>query len=108
MACPMVSGIAALGLSYAKKLGKTFTREEFTSLLLSSVNDIDCLVIGHHGSKYSTSKEFLERTNPETAIISSGYNPYGHPSDEVIDRLTDKNVVIYRTDQVGSIEIKVR
>lgn len=74
----------------------------------SSVNDIDCLVIGHHGSKYSTSKEFLERTNPETAIISSGYNPYGHPSDEVIDRLTDKNVVIYRTDQVGSIEIKVR
>jgi competence protein ComEC len=74
----------------------------------SSVNDIDCLVIGHHGSKHSTSKEFLERTNPETAIISSGYNPYGHPSDEVIDRLTDKNVVIYRTDQVGSIEIKVR
>lgn len=41
MACPHVSGIAALGLSYAKKLGKTFTREEFTSLLLSSVNDID-------------------------------------------------------------------
>ena len=41
MACPMVSGVAALGLSYAKKLGKTFTREEFTSLLLSSVNDID-------------------------------------------------------------------
>ena len=41
MACPHVSGIAALGLSYAKKLGKTFTREEFTALLLSSVNDID-------------------------------------------------------------------
>ena len=41
MACPHVSGVAALGLSYAKKLRKTFTREEFTSLLLSSVNDID-------------------------------------------------------------------
>lgn len=41
MACPHVSGVAALGLAYAKKLGKTFTREEFTSLLLSSVNDID-------------------------------------------------------------------
>lgn len=41
MACPIVSGIAALGLSYAKELGKTFTREEFTSLLLSSVNNID-------------------------------------------------------------------
>ena len=41
MACPHVSGVVALGLSYAKKLGKKFTREEFTSLLLTSVNDID-------------------------------------------------------------------
>ena len=41
MACPHVSGVAALGLAYAKKLGKTFTREEFTTLLLTSVNDID-------------------------------------------------------------------
>lgn len=41
MACPHVSGVIALGISYAKKLGKTFTREELTSLLLTSVNDID-------------------------------------------------------------------
>ena len=41
MACPHVSGVVALGISYAKKLGKKFTREEMTSLLLSSVNDID-------------------------------------------------------------------
>ncbi|MBQ7811124.1 MAG: S8 family serine peptidase [Bacteroidales bacterium] len=41
MACPHVSGVAALGISYAKKLGKTFTREDFTSMLLTSVNDID-------------------------------------------------------------------
>lgn len=41
MACPHVSGVAALGLSYAKKLGKTFTRDEFTAMLLSSVNDLD-------------------------------------------------------------------
>lgn len=48
MACPIVSGVAALGLSYAKELGKTFTREEFTSLLLSSVNDIDSrLALGY-------------------------------------------------------------
>ena len=40
MACPHVSGVAALGLSYAKKLGKKFTREEFTSMLLTSVNDL--------------------------------------------------------------------
>lgn len=41
MACPHVSGVIALGLSYAKKLGKKFTREELTSLLLTSTNDID-------------------------------------------------------------------
>ena len=41
MACPCVSGVAALGLSYAYKIGKTFTREEFISLLLTSVNNLD-------------------------------------------------------------------
>ena len=41
MACPHVSGVLALGLSYAKKLGKKFTRDEMTSMLLTSVNDID-------------------------------------------------------------------
>lgn len=42
MACPHVSGVVALGISYAKKLGKKFTRDEMTSMLLTSVNDIDC------------------------------------------------------------------
>ena len=46
MACPHVSGVVALGLSYAKKLGKKFTRDEFTSLLLTSVNDMDGLCKG--------------------------------------------------------------
>ena len=41
MACPHVSGVLALGISYAKKLGKKFTREDMTSMLLTSVNDID-------------------------------------------------------------------
>lgn len=46
MACPHVSGVAALGLAYAKKLGKKFTVKEFKSLLLSSVNDIDSGLLG--------------------------------------------------------------
>lgn len=50
MACPHVSGVAALGLAYAKRLGKTFTREEFTALLLSSVNDLDSKL--NSGYKY--------------------------------------------------------
>lgn len=50
MACPHVSGVAALGLAYAKRLGKTFTREDFTTLLLSSVNDLDSKL--NSGYKY--------------------------------------------------------
>lgn len=50
MACPHVSGVAALGLAYAKKLGKKFTREDYTALLLSSVNDIDSRL--NSGYKY--------------------------------------------------------
>ena len=46
MACPHVSGVVALGISYAKKLGKKFTRDEFTSLLLTSVNDINQFCTG--------------------------------------------------------------
>lgn len=53
MACPHVSGVAALGLAYAKKMGKTFTRTEFKELLLSSANDIDTRL---NGSKYSGNK----------------------------------------------------
>lgn len=46
MACPHMSGVAALGLSYALDLGKTFTRDEFTAILLTSVNDIDSYLVG--------------------------------------------------------------
>ena len=46
MACPHVSGIAALGIAYAKKLGKKFTREEFNTMLVSSANDFDSRLNG--------------------------------------------------------------
>lgn len=55
MACPHVSGVAALGLSYALKCGKSFTREEFVSLLLTSVNDIDHLLAGTKRTMYNGS-----------------------------------------------------
>ena len=46
MACPHVSGVAALGLSYMKKLGKTCTKDEFKAMLLTSVNDLDQFCVG--------------------------------------------------------------
>ncbi len=72
------------------------------------IHEVDCLVVGHHGSVYSTGEALLERIQPKVAMISCGFNTYGHPSEEVLDRLARNNVVIYRTDQMGTIEIKVR
>ena len=64
----------------------------------------EILKVAHHGSKYSTSANFLEYLNVKTAIISSGKeNAYGHPTKEVLDRLQEVNAEIYRTDKEGNI-----
>ena len=65
---------------------------------------VDVLIAGHHGSKYSTSWELLQAVKPEMVIISAGEdNPYGHPAPELLDRLTQTGCYIYRTDQNGTI-----
>lgn len=67
----------------------------------------DVLMLGHHGSKYSTSKQFLEEVNPSLAIISVGKNNrYKHPSNQVIKLIKEKNIKILRTDKDGDIKIK--
>jgi competence protein ComEC len=63
----------------------------------------DVLKVGHHGSRTSTSAAFLRRVAPSHAVISVGRNSYGHPSDEVLARLDDADVEVYRTDMVGTI-----
>lgn len=68
--------------------------------------DIDVLKAGHHGSKTSSSKEFINEINPKYSIISVGKNNrYGHPNKEVLDNLNDSK--IYRTDKDGSIMFKI-
>ena len=67
------------------------------------------LKIGHHGSKYASSGDFLKRVQPEVAIVSCGaWNRYGHPSQAVLDRLKAANVKLYRTDLQGEITITTR
>ena len=69
--------------------------------------DIDVLKIGHHGSKTSSSKEFINEINPKYSIISVGKkNRYGHPNKEVLDNL--ENSKIYRTDEDGSIMFQIK
>ncbi len=77
--------------------------------ILSKYNlpDIDILKVGHHGSKTSSGKEFVDKIKPKYSIISVGENNrYGHPNKEVLDNL--KNSKIYRTDQDGSIMFKIK
>ena len=67
------------------------------------------LKVSHHGSKYASSKDFLERVKPEIAIVSCGaWNRYGHPNQGVLDRLKAANVKLYRTDMQGEITITTR
>lgn len=62
------------------------------------------LKVGHHGSETSTSYPFLREVLPEYAVISVGTgNSYGHPSEEVLSRLSDAGAAVYRTDQLGHI-----
>ena len=69
--------------------------------------DIDILKVGHHGSKTSSGKEFINKINPKYSIISVGKkNHYGHPNDNVLDNLESSK--IYRTDQDGSIMFKIK
>lgn len=70
--------------------------------------DIEALVAGHHGSKSSTSEALLDAVTPETALISVGYNTYGHPTDEALARLAARDIDIYRTDLMGNLTIRYK
>ena len=72
-----------------------------------NLSDIDVLKVGHHGSRTSSSKEFINEINPKYSIISVGKNNrYGHPNKEILDNLN--NSKIYRTDENGSIMFKIK
>ena len=66
--------------------------------------DCDVLSVGHHGSATATSWDFLQATVPEFAVISCGAgNMYGHPDEETMEKLSDMEIQVYRTDEQGTI-----
>ncbi len=69
--------------------------------------DIECLVVGHHGSATSTCDALLDALTPETAVISVGENnTYGHPTQAVLERLEARGIDILRTDLLGTITVR--
>ena len=69
--------------------------------------DAELLIAGHHGSKYSSCGELLSAVGAETAVISVGYNNYGHPTNETLERLRAYGYNVYRTDLNGNVEIRL-
>ena len=79
---------------------------ETEKALAGSGYDLDCdiLKVAHHGSKYSTTEEFLEYCSPEIAVISVGArNFYGHPAPLILERLESYGCEVYRTDEEGAV-----
>lgn len=81
---------------------ETLTQQYGTNL------SADIIKIAHHGSKYSSSEQFIQYINPSIAVISVGKNNYGHPSSEVIERLIDNDSIVYRTDKSGAVIVRIR
>ncbi len=70
--------------------------------------DVDVLIVGHHGSKSSTSQELLDAARPTYAVISSGAdNRYGHPHKLVLERLEEQGVMTLRTDKLGNVQFRI-
>ena len=88
-------------------MGDAGVEKEKDILEKYNLSNIDVLKVGHHGSKTSSSKEFINEINPNYSIISVGKNNrYGHPNKEVLNNLSDSK--IYRTDQDGSVMFKIK
>ena len=83
---------------------------EVEQLLLDQTQlpDLELLVAGHHGSKYSTTQALLDALRPEEAVISVGAdNLYGHPAPETLDRLESAGVRVWRTDCNGTVTLRM-
>lgn len=67
--------------------------------------DADILKVGHHGSKFSSSRNFIKEVSPKIAVIQVGKNTYGHPTKETISRLSAAGAKIYRNDGDGMVKL---
>ncbi len=86
-------------------MGDVYVEQEEELLSQEKENiDSDVLKVGHHGSRTSTSEEFLSAVSPEVAVIMAGEdNPYGHPHEEVVERIEKEGITLKRTDEDGDI-----
>lgn len=82
------------------------TERRIITDMTDKTDRIDILKVGHHGSKFSSSANFLEATQPKVAVIEVGKNSYGHPTQDVLNRLAEIGARIFRTDKDGLIKLE--
>ena len=99
----MDTGILFTGDIGEKTESILLSDERVASLLKEKV---DFLKIGHHGSRFSTSEKLLNQMNIDAAFFCVGTNQYGHPSQEVMTRLEERDILFFRTDISGAILLK--
>ena len=104
-----LSVLCSVGGFDALFTGDMDANSEYLLIATHRLPDIEVLMAGHHGSRYSTGGDLLAEVTPETAIVSCARNnSYGHPHAEALYRLTDAGAAVYRTDLQGNIHITVK
>ena len=99
--------LAGMGDVRTLIMGDAGREAEMALLRDRAVPDVDILVVGHHGSRSASGAIFLRAARPETAVISVGYNAYGHPAEEVLERLEGYCGTVLRTDEQGNAVIRL-
>jgi competence protein ComEC len=80
---------------------------EYGMLDANEIQKVDVLKVAHHGSRTSSTEDFLSAANPALAIISVGSdNSYGHPNRDVLNRLEDHHARVLRTDENGLVSVR--
>ena len=103
-----ISVLCSTGSFDALFTGDMDANSEYLLIATHSLPDVEVLMAGHHGSRYSAGGDLLAEVKPETALISCARNnSYGHPHEETLYRLTDAGAAVYRTDLQGNIHITV-
>lgn len=93
------------GLFDALLTGDADQRVQDEILETAHIEPVEIFKVPHHGSKTGMIDGFLEKASPEVAVVSVGKNPWGHPTKEVIEKLSNLGIRVLRTDQEKEIEI---
>ena len=100
----VVSSLGAFDLLVTGDLELSVERELVREVTLPKC---EVMVAGHHGSRYASSDELIEAADPDVALISVGYNTYGHPTPETLARYAAHGIPVLRTDEQGNIVLRM-